>query len=140
MTQSNLLLEQATNDTKLKAYEKVLTLLDTVSNTDIYGDINTDAYANLVLDQMDKLSGINLDISKAASDYIQNIKTNTESVKDKTGIEKERINAEIETEFHKFSNERVRNTYREYGYEGYRQIRKLYDSYGASQDSIPQAK
>lgn len=124
--------EQATNDAKLKAYEKVLTLLDTVSNTDIYGDINTDAYANLVLDQMDKLSGINLDISKAASDYIQNIKTNLESVKDKTGIEKERINAEIETEFHKFSNERVRNTYK-YGYEGYRQIRKLYDSYGASQ-------
>lgn len=116
---------------RLDAYDKILNELDEISKQDVYSDINIDAYATMILDQMDKIEGVNKDVSSATTEYIKNLKPRLAEVKTLSGTERDQRLADIEREFHSFVNNRIKNT-TQYGYEGYKAIRKVYDDYGAS--------
>lgn len=118
-------------EAKLNAYDNLLNELDNIAKQDIYGDINIDAYASMILDQMDKIENINKDTSTSANEYIEKLKPRLAEVKNLSGIERDQRLADIESEFHSFVNNRVKNTM-QYGYQGYKAIRKVYADYGAS--------
>lgn len=115
---------------KLNSYDKLLDRLEEIDSESL-DTINTDQYANIILNRMDELQGISVNKTDDASKKISKIKEYSDNIKTLNPTEKAQARANLETEFQEFVNMRVRNI-RKYGYEGYNKIRKAYDSLGAS--------